>query len=118
MTQTPRYRIIVTYHGEITVPFPILDHHLNPDSRNTSSVIQPGLAPHKCQHRHFEFGFRYGLGDIEFFTLVVQQNNKSAQGYAVVAAYSKKSKWICVLGPEEGLQEHCFWRGTLKIEVD
>ncbi|KAJ6119677.1 hypothetical protein N7523_003957 [Penicillium sp. IBT 18751x] len=84
---------------------------------NTSTVTQPGLAPYKCQRRHFEFGFRYGIGDIEFFTLVVQRMNGSAQGYSVVTAHSTNPRWICVQGPE-GLREHCVWWGTLEIEMD
>ncbi|KAJ5122267.1 rRNA-processing protein EBP2 [Penicillium atrosanguineum] len=87
-------------------------------SWNTSSVIQPGLALHKCQHRHFEFGFRYGISDIEFFALVLQQLNGTALGYSVVTAYRTNPRWICVQGSEEGLQERCVWSGTLKVEVD
>ncbi|OQD74927.1 hypothetical protein PENDEC_c009G00854 [Penicillium decumbens] len=86
-------------------------------SWNTSSEIQPGLAPQKCQRGQFEFGFRYGIGDIERFTLVVQQVNGSAQGSSVVSAYRRDPDWICLWNPVRGIQEHCVWNGILRVEV-
>ncbi|KAJ5218808.1 uncharacterized protein N7498_000907 [Penicillium cinerascens] len=86
-------------------------------SWNTSSINQPGLAPRKCLRGQFEFGFRYGIGNIENFTLVVQQVNGSAQGSSVVTAYRRNPDWICLQNPVQGVKERCVWNGTLSINV-
>ncbi|KAJ5690214.1 hypothetical protein N7462_004606 [Penicillium macrosclerotiorum] len=72
---------------------------------NTTSAVQPGLAPNKCLNQRFEFGFRYGIGNIEAFTLVVQHVNATQQGYETVSAYAKNSNWVCTENPVEGVVE-------------
>jgi hypothetical protein len=96
---------------------PRISHPKTLEYRNTSSAIQPGLAPRRCLRGNFEFGFRYGIGDIEAFTLVVQQVNGTEQGSSVVTAYRRDPAWICSKNLEQGLTERCVWNGTLSIKL-
>lgn len=87
-------------------------------NRNTTGPIQPGLEPNPCLRGNFEFGFRYGIGNIENFALVVGRVNASEKGTSVVSAYRINPSWICIFDPEAGVRERCVWNGVLSIYVN
>lgn len=85
--------------------------------RNTNSQIQPGLVPMTpCSQKNFEFGFRYGIGNIENFSLAVKKVNGSQTGYRVVSAQSRGSSWVCTKDPVQGVQERCQLDGLLRVD--
>lgn len=86
--------------------------------RNTTSPVQPGLEPNRCLRGNFEFGFRYGIGNIENFSLVVGRVDAAEKGTAVVSAYKINPSWICTVNPEVGVGERCVWTGVLTIDVN
>ncbi|KAF3385184.1 hypothetical protein F1880_002597 [Penicillium rolfsii] len=81
-----------------------------------TSDIQPGLEMIKCLNNYYEFGFRYGIGNIEDFVLVIQRVNGTQRGYEVISAYAKYPSWICTKNPVPGLTEKCVWMGILNID--
>ncbi|KAJ5160027.1 uncharacterized protein N7482_007031 [Penicillium canariense] len=83
----------------------------------TERADSPGLSMNRCLNNHYEFGFRYGIGNIENFTLVVQAVNGTQQGYRVISAYAVNAHWICTKNPTHGLQERCELVGVLCIEL-
>lgn len=70
----------------------------------------------KCLHNNYEFGFRYGIGNIENFALVIQRVNSTQRGYEVVSAYATNATWICTNNPVAGWTERCEWKGILEID--
>lgn len=87
-------------------------------NRNTTGRVQPGLEPNPCLRGNFELGFRYGIGNIENFTLVVGRVNASETGSSVISAYRVNPSWICMIDPEAGVRERCVWVGVLSIDVN
>ncbi|KAJ5881240.1 uncharacterized protein N7473_012293 [Penicillium subrubescens] len=85
-------------------------------SWSTTSDIQPSLATNKCLNNNYEFGFRYGIGNIENFVLVIQRVNETQRGYEVISAYATNPTWICTGNPVPGLTERCEWMGILDID--
>ncbi|KAJ5370802.1 uncharacterized protein N7496_006894 [Penicillium cataractarum] len=83
---------------------------------STTSAIQPGLAMNKCLNNNYEFGFRYGIGNIENFVLVIQGVNGTQRGYEVISAYATNPAWICTGSPTPGVRERCEWMGILDID--
>ncbi|KAJ5246178.1 hypothetical protein N7468_001161 [Penicillium chermesinum] len=86
-------------------------------SWNPSGEIQPGIEMNKCAHNKFQFGFRYGLGSIENFTLDLQRVNSTQIAYQVVAAQATDSKWKCTQNPDAATKERCEYVGILDINV-
>lgn len=70
----------------------------------------------KCLNNSYEFGFRYGIGNIENFVLVIQQVNGTQRGYEVISAYATNPTWICTESPAQGVRERCEWMGILDID--
>lgn len=70
----------------------------------------------KCLNNNYEFGFRYGIGNIENFVLVIQCINGTQRGYEVISAYAMNPTWICTKNPLLGLTERCEWKGILDID--
>jgi hypothetical protein len=70
----------------------------------------------KCLNNNYEFGFRYGIGNIENFVLAIQRVNGTQRGYEVISAYATDPTWICTKNSALGLRERCEWIGVLNID--
>ena len=71
----------------------------------------------QCQGHHFEFGFRYGISNIEDFTLAIQEVSSGQTGFSVIDAHAKNSDWICTQNPTSDLKERCEWVGVLNVDL-
>lgn len=86
--------------------------------RNPKSSVQPGLVPlTDCTRHIFQFGFRYGIGNIENFSLAVKLVNGSQTAYEVISAQQTNPSWICSKDSERAGTEFCEWQGTLRMEL-
>lgn len=85
--------------------------------RNPSGTNQPSIAMNKCTQDKFEFGFRYGLGNIENFTLDLQTVNSTETAYQVLAAQASNSRWKCTQNPDASTKERCEYDGLLDISL-
>lgn len=71
----------------------------------------------KCAKGRYQFGFRYGLGNIEDFTLDLQQISSSETAYQVINADAQDSQWKCTHNPDPLTKERCKCYGHLAISV-
>lgn len=65
-----------------------------------------------CTRRIFQFGFRYGIGNIENFSLAVRKVGGSQTAYEVISAQQKDPSWIC---SKDLKREDCEWKGPLNM---
>ncbi|KAJ5152317.1 hypothetical protein N7492_010612 [Penicillium capsulatum] len=86
---------------------------LMPDRHpNKHDEDQPSFAPNNCTRRNFSFAFRYGLGNLEHFNLVLSTADQSQTAYRNIGPPQNDPNWKC---SDESGQTTCVWQGPLTI---
>ncbi|KAJ6113111.1 hypothetical protein N7512_008435 [Penicillium capsulatum] len=79
---------------------------------NKHDEDQPSFAPNNCTRRNFSFAFRYGLGNLEHFNLVLSTADQSQTAYRNIGPPQNDPNWKC---SDESGQTTCVWQGPLTI---